>query len=423
MCSKGCHLSRNESTGARNLCRSGVERPTGPEIPIVANSYSRWSLSSDLFFDHLACRRADSPWGVAGSTRNEFRAPTAWIRPRVRAKITSDFARTLRVAALVGYSFVAASLQTLTAAPVTTLAFSPDGAVLVSNGDRRIDIRSPKDAVIQRHVACDFPKITTLAFAPHGRVLAVGGGEPGVRGDVILLSWPEGKMLHRLTHHTDLVTSVAFDAEGKRLGVASSDHTARIWQFKEKTEPAIAFAVTGHAGPVLSIAFSPSGQSIVTASADRSLKVWASDDGHLLRSFSHHTEAIHALAFRPRAANDATPATCASASDDRSVRVWQPEIGRMVRIVRQHEGPAFALAWSTDGSALFSAGKEGIIRRIDGASDVIQTSWRAHDDWIYALALSSDGATLASGDWKGKVRLHDLRNLDTHPPDTETRKP
>ncbi len=334
----------------------------------------------------------------------------------------TDAAR-LSLGGLIGFSIFAAAIQTLIAAPVTTLAFSPDGTALISNSDRRIDIRSPKDAAIQRQVPCGLQKITSIAFRQDGRVLAVGGGEPGVRGEVLLLSWPEGKVLHRLTNHTDLVTSVAFDAGGKRLGIASSDHTARIWQFKENTEPTSAFVLTGHAGPVLAIAFSPSGQSIVTASADRSLKVWSPADGHLLRSFSHHTEAIHAMAFRPRSADDASPVTCASAGDDRSVRVWQPEIGRMVRIVRRHEGPVFALAWSSDGGALFSAGKEGIIRRIDAASDTIQNQWRAHDDWIYALAISPDGAMLASGDWSGGVRLHDLRNMDTHPPVTEKRKP
>lgn len=296
-------------------------------------------------------------------------------------------------------------LWTAHAAPVTTLTFSPDGAALVSNGDRRLDIRSPKDASIQRHIPCDLPKITTLDFAPNGRVLAVGGGEPGVRGEVQLLSWPDGKMLHRFGDHDDLVTRIAFDAEGKHLAVAASDHTVRVWQLPENDAPTNKFTLTGHAGPVLTIAFSPSGQSIVTASADRSLKVWSCSDGQLLRSFSHHTEAIHALAFRPRTAS---AITCASAGDDRTVRIWQPEIGRMVRIIRQHEGPVFALVWSSDGSMLFSAGKEGIIRRIDGASDAVETAWRAHDDWIYALALSPDGHTLASGDWAGTVRLHDL---------------
>lgn len=309
----------------------------------------------------------------------------------------------MRRAFLLFTTTAAAAMLTARAAPVTALAFSTDGAALVANGDRRLDVRSPKDASVQRHLACDLAKITTLNFAPNGRALAVGGGEPGVRGEVQILSWPEGSVRHRLGDHTDLVTRVAFDREGKRLAAASSDHTARVWLLPAEGAPVKAFTLTGHAGPVLAIGFSPSGQSIVTASADRSLKVWSNEDGRLLRTFSHHTEAIHALAFRPGAA----PVTCASAGDDHTVRIWQPEIGRMVRIIRQHERPVLALAWSADGTALFSAGQEGTIRRIAADSDTIQAQWRAHDDWIYALALSPDGRILASGDWSGTVRLHD----------------
>ena len=119
------------------------------------------------------------------------------------------------------------------------------------------------------------------------------------------------------------------------------------------------------------------GRSFVTASADRSLKVWSTQDGHLLRTFNHHTESVHALAFRPRSggAFAETPAFCASAGDDRTVRMWQPEVGRMVRIIRQHQGPIFALAFSPDGKTLFSAGKEGRIRRIDSDSDAIVAEW------------------------------------------------
>jgi WD40 repeat protein len=311
-------------------------------------------------------------------------------------------------ACLISAALFAACL-TARAAPVTALVFSPDGTALVSNGDLRIDVRSPKDASIQRVVACDLPRITTLAFAPDERVIAVGGGEPGIRGEVQLLSWPEGKLVHRFGDHADIVTRVEFDPSGKHLAVAASDHSAEIWRIPENDAPALALRLNGHSGPVMSVAFSPTGETVITAGTDRSLKVWATADGRLLRGFGHHTEAIHALAFRPRAMGGPSPVTCASGGDDHTVRVWQPEIGRMVRIVRHHQGPVFALVWSADGTALFSAGKEGIIRRIDGASDSIEAEWRAHTDWIYALALSPDGATLASGDWAGNVGVHSTR--------------
>jgi WD40 repeat protein len=296
--------------------------------------------------------------------------------------------------------------------PVTALAFSPDGSVLVSNGPRRVDVRSAEDGTVKSQFACDLPKITSLAFYPHGKLLAVAGGEPGVRGEVRLFEWPAQKYLRQLPHPDDLVTSVAFNTDGTLLGVAGSDHTARVWRLADNNiAPTEAFTLTGHAGPVLAIAFGPGGRTIVTASADRSVKVWSAEDGHLLRTFSHHLEAVNALAFRPRpvGAGETAQPVCATASDDRTVRIWQPEIGRMVRIIRQHRAAVLALAYARDGLTIFSAGKEGIIRRFDADSDALVAEWGAHSDWIYSLAASPDGSRLASGDWSGNVRILELK--------------
>lgn len=297
------------------------------------------------------------------------------------------------------------------AVPITALAFTPDSSALVSSGARSLVVRSPNDGTVQRRVSCDLPKIASLAFQSTGQYLAVAGGAAAVSGEVLVFDWRKEKLLHRLTNHTDLATCVAFNRDGTFLGLASADHSARVWRLaQDASSIAEAFTLTGHAGPVLAIAFSPTERSVVTASADRSIKVWSAEDGRLLRTFSHHTESVHALAFRPHAGADflTDPAFCASGSDDRTVRIWQPETGRMVRIIRQHQGSIFALAFAPDGKMLYSAGKEGIVRGLDPDSDTVLARWPAHNDWIYAIAVRPDGQKLASGDWAGNVRLWEL---------------
>lgn len=297
--------------------------------------------------------------------------------------------------------------------PISALAFSTDGSALVSNGTRKIDVHSPEDGSLKSSLPCDLQKINTLAFDPTGRILAAGGGSAGVNGETWIYDWPRRKFLYRLTNQTDVVTAIAFGSNGKLLGIASADHIARVWKFEStNVSQTEAFTLTGHAGPVLAIAFSPTGQTVVTASADRSIKVWSTADGHLLRTFTQHTESIHALVFRPttKDSNQNESPFCASAGDDRTVRIWQPEIGRMVRIIRGHQGPVFALAFSPDGKSLYSAGKEGVIRRIDSNSDQILETKTASSDWIYAVAISPDGKKLAFGDWSGTVRIADVND-------------
>jgi WD40 repeat protein len=290
------------------------------------------------------------------------------------------------------------------ATPITALAFSPDSATLVSSGYRSIALRDPKTGSVNGSVAVDFPRVTALAFSSNGQILAVGGGTPGVNGRATLLRWPDKSVLKEYTSFSDLVSGVAISSDGKYVGIASSDHSARVLSFDRTNE----LRLIGHSGPVLSIAFAPAGDHVLTASADRSLKVWSLPQGALLRSFSHHTETVHVVAFRP---GSNSPSECASGSDDQTVRIWQPAIGRMVRIIRRHDGPVFALAYTPDGKALFSAGEEGIIRQLEIESDNITEQIQAHEDAIYSLAINSDGSTIASGDWTGNVRVRPLRPI------------
>ena len=288
-------------------------------------------------------------------------------------------------------------------APVSDLAFSPDGSALVSTASRSIQVRSQDNGAVVETIPLELPRVAALAFDQHGRLLAVAGGAPGEFGRALIIDWASKQTLQAFDQHKDLVTAAAFSPGGSSLGLASADHTASINSLGKTNSPPI--KLVGHSAPVLDIAFDPRGEIILTASADRSIKVW-STEGKLLRSLGNHTEIVHKLALRVTGSGQLE---CASASDDETVRIWHPHTGRMVRIVRGHNEPVYSVAYSADGTALFSAGKSGLVRRIDVASDEILGEWKAHSEPIFSLAVSPDGNTLATGDWLGGVRLWNTR--------------
>ena len=307
---------------------------------------------------------------------------------------------------LFGLLLLAWTKATAAAAPVTALAFSPDGAALLAARGGQVLICSPETGHASRVIECAGMRVAALHFHPRGTLLAVGGGTPGEKGEVRLLEWSQKNWRGSVARNHDIVTCVAFNPDGNRLAVAAADHSARIHAIEDRGERLVEqFVLAGHSAPVQAIGFSPDGRIIVTASMDRSIKVWSAANGELLRSLGQHTDAVQCLAFRAPLADEPQ---CASAGDDRTVRIWQPAIGRMMRIVRGHEGRILALVYAPDGRTLFSAGEEGIVRQLDAESVAQVAQWQASSEWIHHIAISPDGRSIATGDWAGQVTVKAL---------------
>ena len=71
--------------------------------------------------------------------------------------------------------------------------------------------------------------------------------------------------------HTNIVYSVSFSPDGKRIVSGSSDRTIRIWDATTGKELEI---LEGHTGGVSSVSFSPDGKLIVSNSYDRTIRIW-----------------------------------------------------------------------------------------------------------------------------------------------------
>ena len=87
---------------------------------------------------------------------------------------------------------------------------------------------------------------------------------------------------------------------------------------------------------------------------------------------------------------------------DSTVRIWQPSIGRMVRIVR-HPEPVLAVAWNADGSRLYSACKDGILRLLDGDSDEVLRQHKVGAWALTSLAVSATSPAITIGDSRGQT--------------------
>ncbi|KAF8753663.1 hypothetical protein RHS01_06821 [Rhizoctonia solani] len=140
--------------------------------------------------------------------------------------------------------------------------------------------------------------------------------------------------------HTDLVFSVSFSPDSKRIVSGSGDKTVCIWDTADGT--LLVGPLHGHTGSVLSVAYSPDGTLIASASHDNTIRLWRSDDGTPAASpLQGHTRSVNSVAFTP----DGT--RLVSGSSDKTVRVWRVSDGSAVATPFQgHSGRVYSVAVS-----------------------------------------------------------------------------
>src|SRR5438034_11760941 len=94
--------------------------------------------------------------------------------------------------------------------------------------------------------------------------------------------------------HTDLVNSVRYSPDGKKIVTASKDHTAKIW---DAISGKFIADLKGHTDLVKSAQFSPDGKKIVTTSEDNTAKIWDAYTGNLLRDLKNDSSSLDDAMF------------------------------------------------------------------------------------------------------------------------------
>ncbi len=83
--------------------------------------------------------------------------------------------------------------------------------------------------------------------------------------------WRERAALVGKLTHTDRINALAFSADSKLVGTASTDGTARVW---DSATGALVADLRGHTAAVYAIAFSPGGRYVTTVGEDLKIRLW-----------------------------------------------------------------------------------------------------------------------------------------------------
>ncbi|NVO54927.1 c-type cytochrome [Rhodobacteraceae bacterium B1Z28] len=206
---------------------------------------------------------------------------------------------------------------------------------------------------------------------------------------LVLLPLPAGAEFFTLKGHGGPIMGIATAADG-RIATASFDNSVGLWT--EQTPEWL----EGHEAAVNSVAFN--GTAIYSAGDDFTLRRWP--DGEIV---GRHQGKIVGLA--------ASKTHVATASWDGTIGLW-PVDGSEAAILGPTGSGVNAVAFSPDGTLLYSAGMDGALRVWDVSSGQEIARLVEHGFGINELVLNAEDNWIAYGAVDGVTRILDLATGD-----------
>jgi hypothetical protein len=290
------------------------------------------------------------------------------------------------------------------AAPVATLAYSPDGKTLAAGGRGEISFFDTTTGDLQRTVSGLPGRVTALAFRRDGSAVAAATSTPGGPHEVRVWEFTASGPVNPVTanRHADVIHDLAFSPDGNVLASTGYDRLIKLWQVTADGCKELR-VLKDHSDAVYGLTFSPDGTLLASAAADRAVKVWEVATGTRLYTLGESTDWVYAVAWAPDGRH------LAAAGVDRSIRVWEvsSQGGRVVHSVFAHSGPILRLAYSADGKTLYSLGEDRIAKAWDAVRMVERAVYPAQPDTPLALAVRPDQKQLAIGRYDGALVLLD----------------
>lgn len=238
---------------------------------------------------------------------------------------------------------------------VHRIALSPDGrhAVLITlPGFRASVLRIDDDGdIAERFSLPARSRVEAVAFSPSGDLLATAGP-----GGVVLWDLATRQPRRRLTGPPASVRTMCFSPDGKTVAAALLNNRVCVWSTRNEQPP----RVIGVRGLVLCIAVDDR-RRVLTGEERGRLTLWNSDDASQVWSRDLPGAAsVMDCAISPNGRTAVVSSTMRN-----ELQVWDLE--RCVRIGRLagHTQNASRVRFGADSNDLYSAGKDGTIRRWD----------------------------------------------------------
>jgi WD40 repeat protein len=284
-------------------------------------------------------------------------------------------------------------------APVTQLAWSPDGSLLASaaNGEADFAVRLwNADGQLVQTLKGHTSTTLSLAWSPDGKLLASGSADQSVR-----LWSPEGELVRKIQVDRGAVWALAWSPDGSLLAIGSIvSFLNPTIQLRDPTGILIKTMTTKYSGgKFYNLVWSPDGGRLLGGATD--YKLWRRDGSEVAYfSSCEFCTPSWGAAWSPDGS------TFAIGDENGSLQLYDRDGHPGVR--HQSNFDVNSIAWSPDGS-LLAAGRD--VWRSDGThltginGSVTSVAWSA--DGQYLAVAAGKLITLVRADGLHIVELKD----------------
>ena len=297
-------------------------------------------------------------------------------------------------------------------AKINNLLFTPDGTRIISvSEDKTIRIWSVDNGEMTKKFESQVGDgsegvLYASAISPDGKTLAVAGYPVSTEKEnyIVLIDIEKGVQVSTAIGHTEIITSLAFNKDGRYLASGSADRTVKIWKVDNKPTLTSAATLT-IPSPVSSISFNNVNQELAVAHEAKDILVFSLnglDQGvakFMPKVLKHHKGVLNKLLYSPDGSY------LASSTLMNELCLWQrTDKGDWHVLVefkstseptdkdeRDNEmitSPINALAFSFDSKILIGLNVAGKGFSWSIPKGTLFTNYTAHDNTVFSAAFS-----------------------------------
>ncbi|EDO32893.1 predicted protein [Nematostella vectensis] len=204
--------------------------------------------------------------------------------------------------------------------------------------------------------------------------------------------------------HTHAVSGVAWSRTSQRFVIScSQDLTIKVWEATKKAAEEssmfVKMTVKAHDKDINSVAVSPNDKLVVTGSQDKTAKVWRIADGILMGVARGHKRGVWCAQFSP------FDKCIATASGDSTIKIWSLTDYTCVKTFEGHSNSVLKVVFISNGMQLITSGTDGLVKLWTIKTNECVQTFDEHQDKVWAIAVNKSQNAFCSGGADSAITL------------------